>query len=339
MDLGMLPSRSFEKEARAVRKRNEPGELRYRPHYFCYIAILLANRLSQHPLCDRERLGDDLASGLMGRLDMSNLRLRDARSPSQEVDKVRDLMREVTYERRVVAFYDVLGWRSHIRRAGNKASDLSLLRRLILKTARATRIEKGLDLRVTTFSDNVVISQLPRANTPQLLMQLAIWQLGAAINGFLMRGGVTIGDLVHEDEAVFGPGLNRAYYLESKIAMYPRIVLDPLYMEGFGELGSLCTTEDSVCFINPFRLAFCEHLRGATSTPPEELKKAGLPQPKGAYAQLSNELILSQVADSLREQMKEPMTWKDFRKVTWLYDKVAKQIGWPLSDTIERIPA
>jgi hypothetical protein len=70
-------------------------------------------------------LGDDLASGLMGRLDMSNL--RDARRPSQEVDKVRDLMREVTYERRVVAFYDVLGWRRHIRRAGNKASDVSLL--------------------------------------------------------------------------------------------------------------------------------------------------------------------------------------------------------------------
>jgi hypothetical protein len=268
---------------------------------------------------------------------MSNL--RDASEPSQDADKVRDLMREVTYERRVVAFYDVLGWRNHIKRAGKKASDVSLLRRIILKTARGTRIEKGLNLRVSTFSDNVVISQPPGANTPRLLQQLAIWQLGNAINGFLMRGGVTIGDLVHENEAVFGPGLNRAHYLESKIAMYPRIVLDPLCMEEFGELGTLCTTEDSVCFIDPFRLAFCEHLRGATSTPPEDLTKAGLPQPQGVYAQLSNELILSQVADSLREQMNEPMTWKDFRKAAWLYDKVAKQVGWPLSDMIERIPA
>jgi hypothetical protein len=91
--------------------------------------------------------------------------------------------------------------------------------------------------------------------------------------------------------------------------MYPLIVLDPLYMEEFGDVGNLCTTEDSVRFINPFRLAFCEHLRGATAASPEELTKAGLPQPKGAYAQLSNELILSQVAESLREQMKEPMTW------------------------------
>jgi hypothetical protein len=256
----------------------------------------------------------------------------------REVDKVADLVREVTYERRVVAFYDVLGWRSHIKRAGQKAADISLLRRLILKTARATRIDKGLELRVTTFSDNVVISQVPGANTSQLLMQLAIWQLGAAITGFLMRGGVTIGDLIHENEAVFGPGLNRAYYLESKIAMYPRIVLDPLCMEEFGDLGTLCETEHSVCFINPFRLAFCEHLRGATYQTADELKKAGLPQPQGKYAQLSNKLILSQVADSLREQMKEPMTWKDFGKISWLYDRVAKQVGWPLSNTIQRIP-
>jgi hypothetical protein len=121
--------------------------------------------------------------------------------------------------------------------------------------------------------------------------------------------------------------------------MYPRIVLDPLCMEEFGDLGSLCTTEDSVCFLNPFGLAFCEHLRGATYSTPEKLKQAGLPQPQGVYAQLSNELVLSQVADSLRKQMKEPMTWKDFNKVTWLYDKVAKQVDWPLSNTIRRIPA
>ena len=170
-------------------------------------------------------------------------------------------------------------------------------------------------------------------------MQLAIWQLGAAINGFLFRGGVTVGDLVHEDEAVFGPGLNRAYYLESKIAMYPRIVLDPLYMEEFGELGSLCETEDSVCFINPFRLAFCEHLRDATYQTPEELAKAGLSAPQRVYAALSNELILSQIADSLSAQMKEPMTYKDFGKVSWVYDRVAKQVDWPLSNTFKRIPA
>jgi hypothetical protein len=90
------------------------------------------------------------------------------RAAPQGVDKIADLQREVSYGRRVVAFYDVLGWRSHIKRAGQKATDISLLRRLILKTARATRIEKGLDLRVSTFSDNVVISQVPLNRRPNL---------------------------------------------------------------------------------------------------------------------------------------------------------------------------
>ena len=57
-----------------------------------------------------------------------------ADKPIEEVDKVADLMRKVTYERRVVAFYDVVGWRSHIKRAAQRTEAISLLRRLILKT-------------------------------------------------------------------------------------------------------------------------------------------------------------------------------------------------------------
>jgi hypothetical protein len=65
------------------------------------------------------------------------------KKPTEEVAKVADLTREVAYERRVVAFYDVLGWRSHIKRAAQKPEEISLLRRLILKTARATRLDKA----------------------------------------------------------------------------------------------------------------------------------------------------------------------------------------------------
>src|SRR5689334_17673257 len=129
-----------------------------------------------------------------------------AKKPLQEVDKVADLSREVSYERRVVVFFDVLGWRNHVKRAAQNKEDIRRLWHLILTTARGTRADRGLDIKVTTFSDNVVISQKPGTNTPHLLMQLGIWQLGAAISGFLLRGGVTLGDIIHEDEAVFGPG-------------------------------------------------------------------------------------------------------------------------------------
>jgi hypothetical protein len=54
---------------------------------------------------------------------------------------------------------------------------------------------------------------------------------------FIVRGGVTIGDVYYEENRslVFGPAISRAYYLESKIAIYPRIVVDKCIVDKFIE--------------------------------------------------------------------------------------------------------
>jgi hypothetical protein len=117
-----------------------------------------------------------------------------------------------------------------------------------------------------------------------------------------------------------------AYYLEDKIALYPRFVVDTNCMKEFGEVGSLCKTEHGVCFIDPFRLDFCEHLRGARYESAEALAKAGLPEPQSAYRNLSNETILALICHSLHEQLKTPMDDRAFAKVEWLYDRIGKQI-------------
>lgn len=53
-------------------------------------------------------------------------------------------------------------------------------------------------------------------------------------NGFIVRGAITYGDIYFENErnVWFGPAMNRAFYLESKIAKYPRIIIDPEYAQG-----------------------------------------------------------------------------------------------------------
>jgi len=43
--------------------------------------------------------------------------------------------------------------------------------------------------------------------------------------GLLIRGGVAIGNIFHDDHIIFGVGVNEAYRLESTVARYPRVIL------------------------------------------------------------------------------------------------------------------
>jgi hypothetical protein len=47
----------------------------------------------------------------------------------------------------------------------------------------------------------------------------------------LCRGAVSVGKFIHTDHYLFGPALVEAYTLESKAAMYPRVILDHTVIE------------------------------------------------------------------------------------------------------------
>ena len=93
---------------------------------------------------------------------------------------------------------------------------------------------------ISTFSDNIVISyQLGPISTVigndepfnlLIIMDHFNWLLTkiatAALHiGFLLRGGATIGKLYHAGGVVFGEALVEAFQIESRISIYPRVVL------------------------------------------------------------------------------------------------------------------
>ena len=45
--------------------------------------------------------------------------------------------------------------------------------------------------------------------------------------GLLLRGGIAVGKPYQDNEVVYGPGLVKAYALESKYAVYPRVIMLP----------------------------------------------------------------------------------------------------------------
>jgi hypothetical protein len=247
-------------------------------------------------------------------------------------DKLTDFLENPPYQRRLVIFYDVLGWRNHIKAAGGDLEKIGNLRRLILRSHRSLRLRyPEFDMRISTFSDNIVITQAITDKTPRLLTLLAFQQIAVAMSGFLLRGGITVGDVVHDDECVFGPGLNRAYELESKIAYYPRFALDRGVVEEFGEIGGLAVLEDDVLFLDPFRLGFMDYLKNQHAEIDRGVVlEAGLPAPENTLRSHSREQLLGSILRALKPQViRSTLNDEAWNKLAWVYDRIAVQLGDP----------
>lgn len=233
------------------------------------------------------------------------------------------------YERRVVAFYDIMGWRDKIADAGDDIEKVTTLKNMVrlfsfLREQNPNPAE--LAVRVSTFSDNVVVSMaMHKHSLGTMLLRLAVTQYGAAKIGFLIRGGVTIGNILHDENVVLGPALNRAYHLENKIADKPRIVVDSELVNELAELGDIVAVEDGVHFINTWKRQFVAvyetvpRLRGQKTGPLVD-------------AQDSLILILQALGAEL---MKPSLDEKNRKRINWLYKRVFAEFGMPAANLDE----
>ena len=121
------------------------------------------------------------------------------------------------YVEKYVAFLDILGFSNLVEQADE---DHALRKGLaevldIFQTTCGSNHTTG--TRVTQFSDSLVIS----ANRTELglhaLLNGCEWLAMNLIQyAVLLRGGVAIGRVTHEDHVLFGLGVNRAYTFEKK---------------------------------------------------------------------------------------------------------------------------
>lgn len=156
------------------------------------------------------------------------------------------------YENRLIAFIDILGFKEIVYSSEKDSSKIEFLYSVLdyLKSweipekwnLKFVEIEedaqkKGVenfDIRSktnsTSFSDSIVVSVKIDNNVNEMASTLIanLSYIGAILfeKGILFRGGLTIGNLIHnEGGTVFGKGLIEAYQLESNNANYPRIIL------------------------------------------------------------------------------------------------------------------
>ncbi|MCU1137040.1 hypothetical protein [Stenotrophomonas maltophilia] len=139
------------------------------------------------------------------------------------------------FENRLCVFLDFLGFRDHLNRADADPSHVKRISEAFACFNENLKQGNGiLDSRqYSQYSDCVTLSC--RVDEPSsvyyLLSELLEIQIALAGRGFLMRGGVTVGQLVHDEEQLFGPAQVRAFELESREAIYPRILVDEQVIE------------------------------------------------------------------------------------------------------------
>lgn len=164
------------------------------------------------------------------------------------------------YPERIVAFIDILGFSALVKRIGEDPAIHKKLQDALnrIKAAKgapdiSTSPEK---LAVSVFSDSIVISAAEE-NYHSVVWAAIHLQCDLLAMGVLVRGGISSGKTVHSDEMLYGEGMIKAYELESKTAIYPRVVIDPKLLARIPD--SYRSTffnvdADGLSFIDPFSM-------------------------------------------------------------------------------------
>lgn len=133
------------------------------------------------------------------------------------------------YEQRSIVFLDFLGFKDIVAETTAEPDRLSLLLEAMNLLSSLEPYEADVDKQVTQFSDSVVVS-FPVTKTSSvfhLVNEVALLVLELIYLGFLVRGAITFGRLIHTDKILVGPAMVQAYEMESKEAVIPRVVSDP----------------------------------------------------------------------------------------------------------------
>ena len=179
-------------------------------------------------------------------------------------------MREYRAEDAVVAFVDILGASAEMKTDPQKAlnvvhnayDDALAIYNTVFKDHRS-------EVRIRIFSDNIVLScSCERLGLEKAFHSIVI--LSALIQekllhySVLSRGGIARGDFFSDEIMIWGNALMKAYNLESSIAIYPRIIIDPNLISDIhyftrkmkGEKDSIFSwiaqDQDGLCYVDYF---------------------------------------------------------------------------------------
>lgn len=144
--------------------------------------------------------------------------------------------RFVEYDLSFVVFTDMLGFEELVKaRTANQISNIIRVFREVMDKRTFKQPRPGAPPEyIVSFSDLTVFStpvRKPRLPAKGAVFFQVLGLVHAQVSliheeAIVIRGGITVGEVVRSHKQLFGPGVIDAYQLESRAAKHPRIVVD-----------------------------------------------------------------------------------------------------------------
>ncbi|WP_457812650.1 hypothetical protein [Sinorhizobium meliloti] len=136
-----------------------------------------------------------------------------------------------------MTFIDILGFRDIV--AKSSAAEISAMLTLLRKTTEISEVPQARsEVDYYAFSDSIVrVRRISNSVVETIGVEandIGLAQLDLAHRGVLIRGGLTVGQVYSDGRSIFGPAMIRAYDLESKDAISPRVLIDPQVVQSAG---------------------------------------------------------------------------------------------------------
>ena len=136
----------------------------------------------------------------------------------------------VQYKKKYVAFIDILGYSNLSLDPQNGEEVIKILATTQSLDEEVHKVfyKQGVDCTnevITTFADSVYMSY-PEGKGQAMINDIITLQRNIAWRGYFFRGGIVYDDIYDKRPFFFGPAQIKAYEIESKKAIYPRIVMD-----------------------------------------------------------------------------------------------------------------
>lgn len=229
------------------------------------------------------------------------------------------------YEERLVAFLDILGFSNLVKQSANAVDEQRRLYDLLQKYSKhkhAKEVFAGFrkgdgspcddsdlealkalyDYRFTQFSDSFVFSVNAGHMFSIQYFPLLIGQfmLHAMDLGFLVRGGVTKGLMVHEENGpAFGPAFIQAYRIESGQAVSGRAVLSKEAFDCISQSGEHASAWSDKGLDDEYEITIASFLKQKYSSPLAAAKR--LPAFKDAMQKV--ERMLDALGNDARDRV------------------------------------